>query len=280
MATDPGGCWVAEDGDGIQSVRVLAEPRTPLVPSRLRGPSGYQGAGRWQGADGRRPRTRSWPSGPLLLHGAPGCARRYRLAGFSLHPQLRMVGVVDRSTLPTADGLQDGRADDFEWMDRLDQTLRGAGHGPGPRLPARRALRLVVRRTDRRPGYAYFDPTGDGRSLLAASDRETAAEIVVGSARLVIRNSLVNCITSRQRMGDRCRPGGTSRRRPGGLHRCPGHAAPGALPPQRPLSLTTVRKGRTAELGLSALNQVAVRATHTAYRDRQARCENQRLGGR
>src|SRR5262249_45268076 len=60
----------------------------------------------------------------------PGATRRYRLAGFTLHPQMRMVGTLDRSTLPAADGLREGGADDFAWMDRLDQDLRIAGHGP------------------------------------------------------------------------------------------------------------------------------------------------------
>jgi hypothetical protein len=31
----------------------------------------------------------------------PGATRRYRLAGFSLYPQMRMVGTVDRSALPS-----------------------------------------------------------------------------------------------------------------------------------------------------------------------------------
>jgi GNAT superfamily N-acetyltransferase len=38
----------------------------------------------------------------------PGATRRYRLAGFSLHPQMRMVGTVDRSTLPVLTGLSGG----------------------------------------------------------------------------------------------------------------------------------------------------------------------------
>ncbi|WP_420882734.1 GNAT family N-acetyltransferase [Streptomyces noursei] len=97
----------------------------------------------------------------------PGATRRYRLAGFSLHPQMRMVGTVDRSTLPAVDGLREGGADDFAWMDRLDENLRIAGKNSGqlhhhpqrvgdrrrPRGPTgHRARGLSRRPRDARPG--------------------------------------------------------------------------------------------------------------------------------
>ncbi|MFD7224917.1 hypothetical protein ACFV9P_28530 [Streptomyces sp. NPDC059892] len=62
-----------------------------------------------------------------------------------------MAGTVDRSTLPAVDGLREGRAGDFEWMDRLDRQLRVAGHGPdhGYMLGA---MRLAVSRDMTKPG--------------------------------------------------------------------------------------------------------------------------------
>ncbi len=124
----------------------------------------------------------------------PGATRRYRLAGFSLHPQMRMVGTVDRSALPAVDGLREGRAEDFPWMDRLDRELRGAGHGPDHgRLLA--THRLVVSRERSRPGYVYVD--GRGRAaLLAAACADTAQRLLWEALAASDGRTLVNCITA------------------------------------------------------------------------------------
>lgn len=124
----------------------------------------------------------------------PGATRRYRLAGFSLHPQMRMVGIVDRSTLPAVDGLREGRSDDFEWMDRLDRDLRVARHGPdhGYMLGT---LRLVVSADRTRPGYVYIDDRGRA-SLLAAAHPETAQRLLWEALASSQGRTLVNCITT------------------------------------------------------------------------------------
>ncbi|MFJ9619777.1 GNAT family N-acetyltransferase [Streptomyces noursei] len=124
----------------------------------------------------------------------PGATRRYRLAGFSLHPQMRMVGTVDRSTLPAVDGLREGGADDFVWMDRLDRDLRIAGHGPdhGQLLDS---ARLVVSRNAAKPGYAYIDDHGRA-SLLAAAHPEVAQRLLWEALAASRGNTLVNCITT------------------------------------------------------------------------------------
>jgi hypothetical protein len=125
----------------------------------------------------------------------PGATRRYRLAGFSLYPQMRMVGTVDRSTLPAVTGLREGRAGDFDWMDELDQELRGAGHGPdhGYMLDT---LRLVVSEVKNRPGYVYIDDERGRPMLLAATEPETAQNLLWEALASTRGETLVNCITT------------------------------------------------------------------------------------
>jgi hypothetical protein len=122
----------------------------------------------------------------------PGATRRYRLAGFSLHPQMRMVGTVDRSTFPAITGLQEGELADFEWMDELDRELRGSAHGPDHAYMAR-SLRLVVSRP--KPGYVYIDARGSA-ALLAARDVETAENLLWEALSSSSGETLVNCITT------------------------------------------------------------------------------------
>lgn len=197
LSVDPGGCWVAVDGDeGDSTVGfALSQNRGRLWFLATYGvlPS-HQGRGVGRRlmdavlahADGR----------PGIFSSSihPGATRRYRMAAFSLHPQMRMVGTVDRSTLPAVHGLREGRADDFAWMDELDQELRVAGHGPdhGYLLGTRR---LVVSRDGARPGYVYLDDRGRA-SLLAARHPETAQTLLWEALASSRGSTLVNCITT------------------------------------------------------------------------------------
>jgi hypothetical protein len=122
----------------------------------------------------------------------PGATRRYRLAGFLLYPQMRMVGTVDRATLPAITGLREGTADDFEWMDALDIRLRGGGHGPD-HAHMLGALRLMVTRA--RDGYVYLDEHGRAM-LLAAGDEESASTLLWEALARTEGDTLVNCITT------------------------------------------------------------------------------------
>ncbi|MGH4031687.1 GNAT family N-acetyltransferase [Actinomycetota bacterium Odt1-20B] len=202
LDVDPGGCWIAVDpaadatGPAGQVVGFgISQNRDDLWFLATYGvlPS-HQGRGvgaRLMDAvlahAGGRPGIFS-----SSVH--PGATRRYRLAGFSLHPQMRMVGTVDRSTLPVVEGLREGGADDFAWMDRLDRELRVAGHGPdhGYMLDT---LRLVVSRDRARPGYVYVDGRGQA-SLLAAAHPETAQRLLWEALAAARGDTVVNCITT------------------------------------------------------------------------------------
>ncbi|WP_260475381.1 GNAT family N-acetyltransferase [Streptomyces sp. WAC 06725] len=199
LDVDPGGCWVAVDaGTGAGADQVVgfavSQNRDALWYLATYGVlPGHQGRGIGRRlldavlahADGR--------PGIFSSSVHPGATRRYRLAGFSLHPQMQMVGTVDRSALPAVDGLRDGGPDDFAWMDRLDRDLRGAGHGPdhGCLLAAHR---LVVTRDRSRPGYVYVDDRGNA-VLLAAERVDTAQRLLWEALAASYGDTLVNCIT-------------------------------------------------------------------------------------
>ncbi|MEU1076081.1 MULTISPECIES: GNAT family N-acetyltransferase [unclassified Streptomyces] len=198
LSVDPAGCWVAVDEktDGNRVVGfAISQNRGRLWYLATYGvlPS-HQGQGIGKRlldaalthADGR--------PGIFSSSVHPGATRRYRMADFSLHPQMRMVGTVDRSTLPVVDGLREGRTDDVAWMDQLDQNLRVAGHGPDHSYMLD-TLRLVVCRDKAKPGYAYLDNRGRA-SLLAAAHPQTAQKLLWEALASSRGTTLVNCITT------------------------------------------------------------------------------------
>lgn len=191
---DPEGCWVAVEGEDIVGF-AISQNRDRLwylatygvLPDRQ-----GQGIGRrlmdaaLSHADGR--------AGIFSSTVHPAATRRYRLAGFTLLPQMRMVGTVERSTLPAVTGLDEGSADDFEWMGRLDERLRGASHGPDHQYLLDEN-RMVVSRADGRHGYVYIDERGQPL-LLAAEDQEVARNLLWESLASSEGDTLVNCITT------------------------------------------------------------------------------------
>ncbi len=191
LAVDPAGCWVAADGAEIVGF-AISQNRGRLwylatygvLPERQ-----GEGIGRrlldatLSHADGR----------PGLFSSTvhPGATRRYRLAGFLLYPQMRMTGTVARATIPALPGLREGTADDAEWMNTLDEQLRGAGHGPDHEY-LRRDQRLVV--SAARRGYAYL--AGGRATLLAATDEPTARDLLWEALAASTGDTLINCITT------------------------------------------------------------------------------------
>jgi GNAT superfamily N-acetyltransferase len=177
LGTDPGGCWVAEDGEGLVGAVVSLRRETlwvlasyAVVPARQ-----GQGIGR-----------------PLLAaalqHGAActrsmlsssadqGATRLYRQAGFDLHPQMHLSGRVDRTALPVVDKVREAATADVDLMDSLDRSARGAGHGPDHMLLLEQC-RALVTDTTTGAGYAYVDRRGR-LALLAASNRRTATRLL------------------------------------------------------------------------------------------------------
>ncbi len=176
LAHDPGGCWVAEVDDAVVGVA------TSLRRDLLWGLSMYavvpvrqgQGVGRVL-LDAALGYSRGCLRGILCAAPDPLAYRRYRSAGFTLHPTVKAVGVVDRSTLPVVDAVRDGGAGDRDLCDSVDRRVRGAVRGPDHDFLARGG-RLLVCDTFTGQGYAYLRQ--DGVSTLAATNRAVAQRLL------------------------------------------------------------------------------------------------------
>jgi GNAT superfamily N-acetyltransferase len=177
LETDPGGCWVAEDDTGMVGMitsfnrELMWCLATYAVRPRLQGAgigTGLLTAALHHGRGSLR--------GMLSSSSDPRAVRRYRLAGFSLHPQMFLTGTIDRSAIPMIDKVREGSAGDIELMDSIDRRARGAAHGPDH--PVMLGFwRLVVSDTTTGSGYAYLDDAGRVQ-LLAATNRRTATRLL------------------------------------------------------------------------------------------------------
>jgi GNAT superfamily N-acetyltransferase len=174
---DPGGCWVAEDDSGIVGIATSFRRETlwclatyAVLPSRQ-----GQGIGKPLMAAAMQ-HGRSCTRAMLSASSDTRAVRIYRQAGFDLHPQMYLVGTVDRATIPVVEKVRDGSAADVDQMDSLDRAARGAGHGVDHELMLR-TWRLLVSDTSTGAGYAYLDERGR-LGLLAASNRRTATRLL------------------------------------------------------------------------------------------------------
>jgi GNAT superfamily N-acetyltransferase len=177
LATDPGGCWVAEvDGDMVGFATSFNRELMWILASYAVRP-GLQGHGIGRGLlAAALHHGRGCLRGMLSASTDIGAIRRYRAAGFSLHPQMYLAGAVDRSAIPVVEKVRDGSAADFELMDSIDRRVRGAAHGPDHAWLAG-TFRLVVSDTPSGSGYAYHAPDGMP-ALLAATNRRTATRLL------------------------------------------------------------------------------------------------------
>ncbi len=175
VATDPGGCWVAErDAELLGVVVSFVREKMWLLASYAVVPAA-QGLGL-----GRALLAPALEHGKGSLRGMlnasndPKAVRRYHDVGFRLHPQMFLRGKPDRSTIPVVEKVREGSATDVDLMDSVDRRTRGAAHGPDHEILLEQ-YRLVVSDTSTGQGYAYLD---DGIALLAATDRRTAARLM------------------------------------------------------------------------------------------------------
>ena len=177
LATDPEGCWVAEvDGEVVGCALSRVREKMWILSSFAVLPH-HQGQG-----IGTHLLVAALHHGRGCLRGMfssssdPSAVRRYRRAGFTLHPQMFLRGVVDRSVLPVVERVRDGSASDVDLMDSVDRRTRGAAHGPDHE-PLLAQFRLVVCDRTTGSGYAYVDATGSP-VLLAATNRRTATDLL------------------------------------------------------------------------------------------------------
>ena len=131
LSTDPGGSWVAVDGDGVVVGLSQALVRDDLWILSLLGVSpGCQDRGAGKALLGAAVSYgREAPRGLILCSRDPRAARRYLRAGFDMHPSVTAWGPVDRRRVPATPNVRDGTAADLELAAALDRELRGGAHG-------------------------------------------------------------------------------------------------------------------------------------------------------
>lgn len=177
LHTDPGGCWVAEvDGEVVGgAVSRVRELMWILASFAVLPQHQGQGIGTQLMASALH-HGRGCLRGMFSSSADPGAVRRYRLAGFDLHPQMMLTGVVDRSAIPVLERVREGTAADIDLMNSVDRHTRGAAHLSDHELLLDQ-FRLVVVDHSTGSGYAYVD--GDGSpTLVAATNRRTASSLL------------------------------------------------------------------------------------------------------
>jgi GNAT superfamily N-acetyltransferase len=177
LDTDPGGCWVAEvDGEVVGgAVSRVRELMWILASFAVLPQHQGQGIGT-QLMAGAMHHGRGCLRGMFAASADPGAVRRYRLAGFDLHPQMLLMGVVDRSQIPVVDRVREGMPGDIDLLNSVDRQTRGAAHLSDHELLLAQ-FRLVVTDHTTGTGYAYVDDDG-APALLAATNRRTAATLM------------------------------------------------------------------------------------------------------
>lgn len=175
--TDADGCWVAEaDGEIVGAAAALRREGLWGLSTYAVQP-GLQARG-----IGRKlldaALSYGSPESPGIICSShdPRAVRRYRLAGFDLHPALLLWGTVRRSAIPSLPGVREGGADDIGLLDEIDRISRGHGHGVDHEVMVTQlALRIYERGTSR--AYAYLHPSG-GPHLLSATDVQSARSVL------------------------------------------------------------------------------------------------------
>jgi GNAT superfamily N-acetyltransferase len=172
LASDPGGCWVAEDGAGLAGV-ALALVREgvwglSLLVVRPDAQSGGLGrellARALDHGDGAR--------GAIVLASPdPRALRAYFRAGFALHASLSATG-TPRGLEPPPD-VRQWEPGDHELAARVDRALRGAAHGADLDALAQGGAELLVL-----PGRGYAAIRAHSVKLVAALDEEAAATLL------------------------------------------------------------------------------------------------------
>ena len=177
LDTDPGGCWVADDGAGMVGFATSVRREGTWILATYAVRPGLQGRGIGkQVLDAALTHSLGCLHGMLSASDDPKALRRYLLAGFTMYPQMYLTGTVDRSAIPIVGHVRDGTAADTDLMDSLDRLRRGSGHGPDHAM-MQSIWHWIVADSTTGSGYAYLDANGSV-ALLAASNRRTAARLL------------------------------------------------------------------------------------------------------
>lgn len=178
LGTDPEGCWVAELDGRVVGCAISRVRELMWILSSFAVAPGLQGRGVGvQLLAAAMHHGRGCLRGMLAASADPRAVRRYRLAGFSLHPQMVLAGEVDRSALPVVERVREGSAADVDLMNSIDRQTRGAAH-LADHEPLLAQFRLLVSERSSSEGYAYADHQTGQPVLVAATSRRTASDLL------------------------------------------------------------------------------------------------------
>jgi GNAT superfamily N-acetyltransferase len=174
---DPGGAWVALDGDRVIG-SALALKRDVLWGLSLLvvDPAAQSsGAGR-RLLDASLTYAAGCTRAVIMSSADPRAIRAYATSGFALYPQVEARGEPARQSLRAGSRAREGSIGDRRFADDVDRHVRGAPHGPDHDRMAAHNTMFVIDDVDGR-GYAYIRDDGE-LYLLAATDDGTAGELL------------------------------------------------------------------------------------------------------
>jgi GNAT superfamily N-acetyltransferase len=153
---DPGGAWVAADGERVVGVALALEREGVWILSLFAVDEEYRSAGVGRKLLDRALVYAEGCKGAMLASSThPAAMRRYALAGFDLHPTLVAGGPVRRGSLPSGLKVREGTQGDLQLAAEVDRQLRGATHGPDLEFMVQTGCRLFV--AERRAGRGYTE---------------------------------------------------------------------------------------------------------------------------
>lgn len=190
LATDPDGCWVAEDSEGLAGVSAGLRRGAVWGLSMLAVRVGVQSRGIGRALLERALATvEGAEAGLIVASDDPRAIRRYALAGFALRPTLSAAGTPDPRWLPDSPGTRMGGEADLDLTEALDLRVRGAARGADLATVLGAGGRLVVADGPRR-GYAVLRESS--LFTLAADDEPTAVALLARALREIGGPARVN----------------------------------------------------------------------------------------
>ncbi|WP_280702599.1 GNAT family N-acetyltransferase [Kitasatospora sp. GP82] len=179
VQSDPEGCWIAEqDGEAVGAALSMRREGVWLLSLFVVLPSAQgKGVGRLL-LDRAAAYGRGCLRGMLCASPSPAAARRYRRAGFTLHPAMALRGKVDRSGLldPGDIPVHPGNATHLHLLDSVDRRLRGSAHGIDHEYMLAHYEDLLIADTLAGSGYCYRN--GGRVRLLAATSKRIATRLL------------------------------------------------------------------------------------------------------
>lgn len=179
LASDPQGCWVAESDGRVVGCAISRIREGMWILSSFAVAAEVQGRGIGRALlEVAQSYGRGCLRGMFASSADPAAVRRYRAAGFDLHPQMLLRGVLDRDALPPPDRVLEAHGIPRDLLDSTDRAARGSARGEDHDLLAAQ-FRLLVRDDTSGSGYAYVGESGP--ALIAATTRRAATALLWAS---------------------------------------------------------------------------------------------------